>query len=76
MVHVIVVGILTVFIVALFTRQIVDQLGSGKMRFRGSVTYKTRKGNPVSYWFGIGLEIAVILMAVYLFSQAVLKASK
>ena len=74
--HVIVVGILTVLIVALFIRQIVYQLRSGKVRPRGSREYKTRADNPIWYWSSVGAQIAVVLIALYLFSQAVLKASK
>ena len=61
------VGIFTLLVVTLFVRQIVDQIRTGKFRPRGSKEYKTRKRNPIWYWYSIGAEILVILMALTFF---------
>ena len=71
-----ILGFLTLLIIVFFARQIVYQLRSGKVRFRGSKGDKTRHGNPGPYWFGIGMEVAMIGLAVYLFSMNLLKAAK
>jgi len=73
-VHAIVVGLLSLLIITFFIRQIVDQLRSGKLLPRGSKVYKTRNDNPLWYWSSIGSEIAVVLIALYLFLLTVLRA--
>jgi hypothetical protein len=66
-VHAVVVGLLSLLVVTFFSRQIVDQLRSGKVRPRDSSIYKMREDNPLWYWFSIGSQIAVILIILYIF---------
>jgi len=62
-------------IITIFIWQIVGQLRSGKMRPRGSKVYKTRKDNPLWYWSSIATQITVVLITLYFFSLAILKAT-
>jgi hypothetical protein len=71
-----ILGFLTLLIIVFFARQIVYQLRSGKVRFRGSKVDQTRHENPGPYWLGIGVEVAMIGLVIYLFSLNLLKAAK
>ena len=75
MAHVAVVTVLSALIITLFSRQVSVQLRSGKVRPRGARVDKTRKANPVWYWSSIGVEIATILVTLYWFLRAVLRAN-
>jgi len=69
------VGLPCLLIITIFIWQIVGQLRSGKMRPRGSEVYKTRKDNPLWYWSSIATQIMVVLITLYFFSLAILKAT-
>jgi hypothetical protein len=71
MARLVVVSLACLIVIALFMRQIVDQMRSGKVRPRGSKVYKTREDNPVYFWSSIGLEMLLILLALYLWSLRV-----
>ena len=71
-----ILGFLTLVIIVFFARQIVYQLRSGQVRFRGSKVDKTRHGNPGPYWLGIGMEVVMIGLVIYLFSMNLLRAAK
>ena len=71
-----ILGFLTLLIIVFFARQIVHQLRSGKVRFRGSKVDKTRHEHPGPYWLGIGVEVAMIGLVIYLFSMNLLKAAQ
>ena len=69
-------GLLTLLFIVFFARQIVYQLRSGKVRFRGSKVDKTRHKNPGFYWLGIGMEVGVVGLVLYLLSMNLLKVAK
>ncbi len=75
MAHLVAVGVICVLVVSLFTRQIIDALGSGRVQLRGG-KIRTRQDNPASYRLSIGVQVAVILVACYMFLLTILKASK
>jgi len=69
-------GLVSSLISGSFTRQLLDQLRSGKVRPRGSKVDKTREDNPWSYWSAIGTEIVAIALVLYIFSMNLLKTVK
>lgn len=68
--------LVSLLISGFFTRQLLDQLRSEKVRPRGSKVDRTREDNPWSYWSAIGTEIVAIALVLYIFSMNLLKTVK
>jgi hypothetical protein len=72
---ILVVGILCLLFVVSFLRQIADQLRSGRFRPR-AWREVTREGNPVSFWSYLGIQVVAVLIALYILSETILRATK